>query len=219
MENKISQHPYLIIAFIASFLLCLVLEFFWRRTNTRLAIKDIHRRLKGRARFEGIVEIFKHLPVRKIWGEQYQIDDYIKTIITDAISLKECFFHIEVIVSNRKKKEALTELVLDSIKRKFSIEDLARIYADCLLKNALQRNGLVHNLFPEEKALILSIIADNHLNEDATQREESFRSQVIKTLDGALASKTEEERILIRAEIIKFRCLKLPGKGDTGLRS
>ncbi len=220
-ESQIYQNPNLIILFITLLLLFLVLRFFLKKLNTRLAIYDIRRRLKEKCRFEfeGIVELFKHLPVRKIWGEQYEIDDYIKTMITDAASLKECFFHIQVIISNRKKREALTELVIDSIKRQFSIEDLAKIYADCLLKNALQRNGLAHNLFPEEKALIASIIADNHLNEDAMRREESFRNQVIRTMESALGSKNEEARVLIRAEIIKFKNSKLPANKNSEFRA
>jgi hypothetical protein len=200
----------------AALIACSLLWCLYRTISLKLIVNDIKRRLAENDSFYCILALFHALPLRKLWEESFEFDNYVKALIKDAPSLNKCLLDIRVYLSNEKKREIVLELITESMDRTFSTEDLAKIYADCIMKNVAHKTaGLDDDIFNDERHFIGLIITKKHLTRDVDQRQESFRARVMRILEDFIAETTNKnERVLTREAIIRFENSRLPTHED-----
>lgn len=194
-------------------LACLGLWILLKRLTVEKAIENINRRLEGGESLVGILPSFNHLPLNELWDpEQYKkLDTYVENSIADAASLKQCFRAIKSLIHNGKKREAVMGLFLGSMKKVLTTQDLALIYADCLI----QTN---QDAYKAEEALIVSIIVEEHLDKDSSERIDQFRNEVLKSISSIIGnSRDENARICLRRLKIVFENSHLPRRMDLDL--
>ena len=213
MENIILQFPAAAATIAAAILACLGLWLLLRRLVTRKTIEDINRRFDGGDSLDYILPAFNTLPLNELWdSERYgKLDIHVSNSITDAISLKNYFRSIRLLVKGSKKQEAVMGLVLGSMKRILTTRDLALIYADCLIRKNPDD-------FKAEKTLIESIIIEEHLDKDNSERIDRFRNEVLKNITASIAnSRDEDARVHLRRLKISFDNSHLPRRLDLDL--
>ncbi len=195
----------------AALIACSLLWFFFRNMSIRLTVNDIKRRLEENGSLHCILALFNDLPLCKLWEEDFKFDNYAKTLIKDASSLSKCLQDIRIYLPDERKREIVLELLTESMDRAFSTEDLAKIYADCVLKNIAQKMTGLEDIFTDEKRFIGLIITKKHLTRDIDQRKDSFRARVLRILENSLIeTANQSEKVSIRAEMEIFKNSPLP---------